>query len=198
MNYCVYMHISPSNKKYVGITSQKPKKRWSNGYGYKKNQYFYRAIEKYGWDNFEHIIIARGLTKEEAEWLEVELIRVNDSANRNKGYNIDLGGNSIGKLSEETKQKMSLNNAKPNLGKHLPEETKRKMSESHKGKNNPKSKPVICITTMTIFDTARDGADYYNTQNQSIAQCCSGKRKSAGKYNNQKLVWKYIYIKEIV
>lgn len=43
--------------------------------------------------------------------------------------------------SEESKRKMSENNAKNNLGKHLSEETRRKISESrigkYAGKNNP-------------------------------------------------------------
>ena len=76
-SYLVYMHISPSNKRYIGITCQKPKKRWGkNGKGYERQEYFYRAIEKYGWDNFQHIIIAKGLTKEIAEWLENNKDRV--------------------------------------------------------------------------------------------------------------------------
>ena len=79
-NYMVYMHISPSNKRYIGITSMNDENiRWQNGNGYKHNKHFYRAIEKYGWDNFQHIIIARNLTKEEACWLEIELIREWDS-----------------------------------------------------------------------------------------------------------------------
>lgn len=32
--YIVYMHICPNNKKYIGITSQKPEKRWGNGKNY--------------------------------------------------------------------------------------------------------------------------------------------------------------------
>ena len=56
--WTVYIHISPSNKYYVGITSQKPKDRWHGGSGYKKNDHFYRVIKKYGWDNFQHVIIA--------------------------------------------------------------------------------------------------------------------------------------------
>ena len=43
-NYTVYMHISPSGKRYIGITSVKPKYRWRNGKGY-ETQIFYRAIE---------------------------------------------------------------------------------------------------------------------------------------------------------
>lgn len=47
--YTVYMHISPSGKRYVGITRQRPVARWKNGRGYINNEYFYRAIKKYGW-----------------------------------------------------------------------------------------------------------------------------------------------------
>lgn len=53
------MHISPSNKRYIGITSQKPEIRWANGKGYSYNKHFYRAIQKYGWDNFEHRILCQ-------------------------------------------------------------------------------------------------------------------------------------------
>lgn len=56
-NYCVYKHTSPSNKVYIGITSQEPERRWKNGNGYKKNLYFTKAIKKYGWDNFAHEIL---------------------------------------------------------------------------------------------------------------------------------------------
>ena len=35
--YTVYMHICPNGKKYIGITKQKPIKRWGyNGINYKK------------------------------------------------------------------------------------------------------------------------------------------------------------------
>lgn len=45
--YYVYMHIAPNNKKYIGITKQKPIKRWLYGKGYQKQGYFYNAILKY-------------------------------------------------------------------------------------------------------------------------------------------------------
>ena len=48
MNFCVYMHISPNNKRYIGLTSRKPEHRWNNGKGYKGNSYFTNAINKYG------------------------------------------------------------------------------------------------------------------------------------------------------
>ena len=75
--YIVYMHTCPNGKKYIGITSQSPERRWQKGkgYAYGSNPYFYNAIEKYGWDNIEHTILFRNLTKEEAEQKEIELIK---------------------------------------------------------------------------------------------------------------------------
>lgn len=61
--YTVYMHVSPSNKVYVGMTKRNPVKRWGyNGYCYKNNDHFSRAIKKYGWDNFQHLILFSNLT----------------------------------------------------------------------------------------------------------------------------------------
>ena len=46
---------------------QEPEKRWGvNGRNYKSSPHFYSAIQKYGWDNFEHNILFTNLTKEEA------------------------------------------------------------------------------------------------------------------------------------
>lgn len=150
-NYTVYMHISPSGKRYIGITSTKPEKRWQNGNGY-KGQVFYNAIKKYGWDNFEHIIIATDLSEEQAKEMEIELIREWDSTNRDKGYNITKGGEGANGLTrtEEHKRKLSEANkgrthteearkkiSEANKGKIVSEEAKRKMSEAKKGENHP-------------------------------------------------------------
>ena len=106
-NYCLYIHISPSRKKYVGITCRKPQKRWNYGKGYVGNDYFMKAIEKYGWNNFDHIILCVGLTREQASELEIEIINMLDTTNRDKGYNLDGGGIKQKRMSEETKHKIS-------------------------------------------------------------------------------------------
>lgn len=54
--YTVYMHTCPNDKVYIGITKRKPSVRWNNGKGYQHNEYFSRAIEKYGWESFKHDI----------------------------------------------------------------------------------------------------------------------------------------------
>lgn len=74
-NYVVYMHTSPSGKRYVGLTKQSVEERWKNGWGYYTQLIFYRAILKYSFENFKHEIIASELSKEEAIDLEKELIK---------------------------------------------------------------------------------------------------------------------------
>ena len=109
-------------------------------------------------------------------------------------------------LSEETKRKIS----EAKKGKTLSEETKRKISEAKKGKNNhmygkkgknhPQAKSVITIINdkiFGVFDYIKQGAEYFNCHHGNISDCCNGKRKSSGKYNGQKLVWRYIEIIEL-
>lgn len=109
-SYIVYKHISPSNKVYIGITCRSMEARASvNGHGYRKNEYFYRAIKKYGWDNFTHEILFANLTKSQACKRERELIAEYHSNDFNFGYNITAGGE--GRLqspqSQATRDKIS-------------------------------------------------------------------------------------------
>lgn len=47
--YVIYMHENVINGKvYIGQTCQSLEKRWREGEGYASNNYFYRAIKKYG------------------------------------------------------------------------------------------------------------------------------------------------------
>ena len=91
-NYIVYQHTNLINgKKYIGITKRiNPNLRWQNGKGYSKQPKFYNAIQKYGWDNFSHEIIAQELTEIEAKELETHYIKIYNSIDN--GYNILLEG----------------------------------------------------------------------------------------------------------
>lgn len=95
MGYSVYVHINKVNgKKYVGITIQKPERRWGhNGCNYKRHPYFYASIEKYGWDNFDHIVYEVD-TKEDMYYLEQYLISYYETFNSDNGYNLSRGGES--------------------------------------------------------------------------------------------------------
>lgn len=109
-NWCVYKHTTPSGKVYIGITSQKPERRWRNGDGYKSNPYFYHAIQKHGWNNIEHEILFENLNEDVAKNKEIELIDEYGSYNRNKGYNLTLGGEGTNghKWTDEEKKQISI------------------------------------------------------------------------------------------
>lgn len=142
--WCVYRHISPSGKVYIGITSQKPELRWNEGKNYKSCTYFYNAILKYGWNNIRHEIILSDISKEQAIYTEKYLIKWYKL--HNVSYNLTDGGEgSLGLiLSEEAKYKISIarqGKPSPNKGKHISEETRLKMSNSRKGKYTGKDNP---------------------------------------------------------
>jgi group I intron endonuclease len=107
--FCVYIHTAPNGKKYVGITSKKPERRWQNGTGYKSNAHFFNAIKKYGWDNFAHEVVFEKLSSDAAKRIEQYLIQTFKSHEYAYGYNRSLGGESgFGvKHTAETRQKMS-------------------------------------------------------------------------------------------
>ena len=130
-NYCVYCHTSPSGKKYVGISCD-PVRRWRNGRGYKLNYLFSRAIDKYGWDNFEHEILYQGLSASEAAEIETRLIINWDLTNPENGYNLMAGAG--GPINEESRRRMSLSQMgnTNTLGHKLSDSTKRKISEGLK------------------------------------------------------------------
>ena len=135
--YTVYQHKNKINGKiYIGITSQKPEDRWgSQGCNYKSSPHFYSAIQKYGWNNFEHNILFTGLTKEQACLKEQELIKEYDLMNREFGYNSTSGGD-IFVMNEETKQKISqaMMGNQNALGHPCSEEKKKKIRDAQKGR----------------------------------------------------------------
>ena len=184
-NDVLYLHITPSGKKYFGVTGIEPKQRWQNGRGYKNQPYFWNAIQKYGWNNIEHIILADDLTPEEADLFEVFFIEYYDTTNKNKGYNLEYGGRGENKrLSEETKQKIS----KTQKGRTLSEETKQKMK-----RNSPNSKTVICITTSECYRSTKEVERITGIRQCSISRACTGKRKTVGELpDGTKLKWAYV------
>lgn len=132
--YCLYCHINKANgKRYFGVTGMKPERRWSSGYNYSSCPVFDAAIKKYGWDGFEHVIIADNLDEATAHEMEREHIARYRTTDPEHGYNQSSGGRggrSGIKHTEEWKRKTS----ERLKGRVLTEEHKRKISEAKKGK----------------------------------------------------------------
>lgn len=214
-NYIVYMHINKVNgKKYIGITSQPSEKiRWKRGSGYAKQKRFYSAIKCYGWDNFEHLVLERGLSKEQAEKREEELIFGHKSNDLKYGYNIENGG-VVHKMSDEQKDHLR----EVNTGKKHTEKTKKKMSETQKkvdhswlrgrkqsketiakrfanmsGSGNPRARAVFQYaldgTFIKKYSCMKDAVEELNLKTSShISGCCSHKRKQAYGF-----MWSYVF-----
>ena len=191
--YYVYLHLNKINqKKYYGITSEKnPEDRWKKGYSH--NPHFSAAIKKYGWDNFEHIIIASNLLKQEAEKLEHELITKEQTNQARYGYNLTSGGGvGVFRHSEESKKIMSEHKKgelNPMYGKQHSEETKLKISKSLQ--SHPKtSKKILCIETQIIYKSLREAERLTGINHSGISQAAQehGTQKTAGGYH-----WQYVY-----
>ena len=201
--YTVYMHTSPSGKRYVGITSLPLEKRWQKGYGY-RNQIFYRAVQKYGFDNIKHEVLFEKLTKEEAEEKEIELISFYKSDDCRYGYNVAHGGNSMGMHSEETKRKIGeasrnisnetrIKMGNSRRGKHHTEETKTKIKESLsciRGSNHPHSRRIyqydVSGSLIRVWEYIKQIYEELNFDPSSIVRCCRHKQFTSYGY-----IWRY-------
>ena len=209
MSYVIYMHINKTNDKvYVGLTSMKPEERWSNGSGYHKGTYFRNAIDKYGWDNFEHKIIKENLTKEEASYWEQYYISFYNSMDRRYGYNMSSGGeNGSHPQTLETREKISkhyvgftgrkhteeslekMRKAKsgensPMYGKHHSEDSKEKM---RKAALNNRGRLYFCVELNRIFDNLNEAHEVTTCPKSAIVQCCQNKQNQSKGYH-----WKYV------
>lgn len=91
--FTIYMHRNKlNNKVYVGQTCKnKLTYRWGvNGICYRHQSKFYNAIKKYGWDNFEHIVLEENVSLDDVDRKEKYYI---DKFNSIKnGYNVQEGG----------------------------------------------------------------------------------------------------------
>lgn len=190
-NYCLYMHTAPSGKVYIGITRQKPEKRWRKGKGYALSPHFMNAIMKYGWENIKHEVVLTGLSKESACTLEKSFIQMYDSTNPEKGYNQTFGGDEGLKITPEIRRKISQANKmayadpklreearKRRLGYKNSEESRKKMSKSHMGLSHvasPKWKEGISKSLKEYY-SAPENREKHKEHFEAFSEL--GKRKS--------------------
>lgn len=186
--WIVYAHINKSNgKRYIGITSRSPEERWGkngNQYTKSRNLCFYNAIQKYGWDGFEHIILYSGLSEKEAKEKEIELIAKYHSCvfdEKKQGYNMTFGGEGATgyKATEDSKKIRSINSTgekNPFYGKHHSNEQKEEWSKQRKGKSLGADNPFYgkhhneeTIQKLSELASKRCGELNPNFNNHSLA-----------------------------
>lgn len=171
--YTVYMHRNKVNGKvYIGQTKQNVEQRWRKGEGYISSSHFYSAIQKYGWDNFEHIILHTNLTSIEADYFETQYIKEYDATNPKKGYNLRTGGKENFSISIQAKENRT----------NIPKLT---------GEQHPMSKKVRCKETGDIFPSIHSAELW--SDSVKVGECCRGNRKHAGFHplTGIQLSWEY-------
>lgn len=89
-NYTVYMHVTPEEKLYIGMTQNIEQRYGYKGNGYREQTDFIKTIKKYDWSNIDHKVIASNLSKEEAEKAEHDAILMLNA--QENGYNRNDGG----------------------------------------------------------------------------------------------------------
>jgi hypothetical protein len=98
MPWTIYCHIHrESGRRYIGLTKQTWKQRWKNHVCAARSSkggrwHFPNAIRKYGSEAFDHEVLEVCDSLEEANVAEVRWIRHFDSANPEKGFNLEKGG----------------------------------------------------------------------------------------------------------
>lgn len=129
----LYVHIAPNKKLYIGITQDIKARFRKDGEGYKGNRHLWKAIQKYGWNNFQHIVLLENLPMGVACECEKFLIAKYKSNNALFGYNLAEGGQYNSGFhfyhTEETKAKIS----KASKGHIISDEQKLKISSARKG-----------------------------------------------------------------
>lgn len=201
-----------NGKIYIGQTVRPIKKRFrQHQHQSSRCSAIYNAIKKYGWDNFEKDYYE--CPNEDLNFDEELLVREMRTLSPG-GYNLREGGGSTGKLSEETKQKlsgenhhmwggthsdktkleMSKNRQGDNnnmFGKSHSEESRQKNRDAHLGEKNHKSKRVYQYdldgTFINSFGSTREAGRCIEKSPPSISKCAGGKRKTAYGFK-----WSYI------
>lgn len=208
MSFIIYKHTNKINgKSYIGQTCQDPARRWrEDGSGYKDSPLFWKAIQKYGWENFTHEILEEELSQSEANLREQYWIAYYNTYGENaNGYNLTPGGNNYMKelwKNSEYKEKMKHSFSESRKKQNLEEKQKvqerllkglheswadktwrENRIESLKGENNPNSKKVYNPESGQIFNTIVEAAKWCGLKSVSgIGQCCIKKQKTSGKH----------------
>jgi group I intron endonuclease len=216
--FLVYCHKNKINgKRYIGFTSyvHNPNRRWRDGLGYLNSHHkvFAAAIEKYGWENFEHEILECNIaTREEVNtrekyWIAKYHTYVGDP--ECWGYNATVGGcGSKGRIVSEAEKEWR---RQLKLGTKRSHEALQKQSKTLKGRPQnmtpkkiaqlkacgellsaaarKKRRPVMCIETGERWDSLTEAALAIGVAETTIGACLHGRQKTVKglhiKYENE-------------
>lgn len=148
--YCVTNKVN--GKRYIGQTTGTLSKRWKGHISDKTGcRVFKIAIDKYGVENFSVCEIDRAYDKDSLNALETHYIKLYETRSRDKGYNLNPGGNSGPQHPETVQRRAAALRGRPlskehceklsisHIGIKRSDESRKKQSESAKGIKRPRT-----------------------------------------------------------
>jgi len=133
----IYIQIFPHGKKYVGQTVSKVQRFYRYAGGEGNNPHHTNALKKHGYNNLQ--ILTFDVPEFLLDAVEISLIALYDTTNREKGYNKMTGGHN-GRPNEETRRKMSISMSEernPMFGRKHKPETVEIFKKINAGERNP-------------------------------------------------------------
>lgn len=201
-----------NSKIYIGQTKRTlEKRRYFHLYESKHTRldfHFYRAIKKYGQENFLWETIDKAFSREELLDKEIYWIKFYNSSHIDSGYNMTNGGEGFGSPTDQVKKSMGRNmvlEKNPFYGKvhtensrylmavansnrkHNPHSdiTKQKIRDAHLSHKN-KKRPIVCIETQQLFESIKLAADTIKVSSAAILYACKNDKGTCGGFH-----WKY-------
>jgi len=190
------MLTSPVEKSYIGQTIHPIEVRFQQHQRKSSNCVaIYNAIQKYGWENIEknwYEVPDEDLNKHEE--LMIEVLGTLSPG----GYNLKEGG-SNGKLSEETRQKISeaQRGEKGNMyGKTRSDDTKQKISEASRGEKHHMYGKTHSEEVKQKMSEAQLGKTLSKEHRQKLSEARRGKKnhmfgKTGERHPRSKKVYQY-------
>ena len=168
--WVIYCHLNKINgKRYIGLSSNNLSHRWGRGSGYKDQARFKAAIKKYGWDNFEHLILEKNIptlkeaNEREQYWIEYYHTWIYDP--QCWGYNTTKGGDgTLGHIQIPD----TVAQIKRTLASH-------------------RYKQVFCIETGKVYNSCSAAAREINVSPAMIHNCVNKRNILGGGFH-----WAYI------
>jgi group I intron endonuclease len=172
----IYIFTSPNGKSYIGQTIRPIEKRLEEHESGKSKdcRAIYNAIQYHGWENFEkdwYYCPEEDLNKHEELMIEVLGTLAPD------GYNLKGGGGSTGKLSEDSKRKISYTL----IGRPKSEEFKQKISESTKRDKHPMYGKTHTEESKQKMSAASLGKTLSEETKQKISEAKQGEKNPRSK-----------------
>lgn len=120
-----------------------------------------------------HIVVAKAFPEICGEWFEGAVVdHIDGNKKNNVAYNLrvcTIQQNNANPITLNKQKEIAKKIGKEKIGENNP------MFEKH-GKDNPNSKPILCITNNTYYENAIEASKILGLNANSIRRVCRGER----------------------